>query len=275
MHKAGPEPEIEARGGQDSRRQNPSGVSRLGRLVAASPAMRQVLSRMAALAGSDLPILIEGGPGTGKSLAASTLCELSYWARFPRLEVDLSESGVPVEEGLAEIRSLARRGYGTLIFESVETLSSERQKLLVHLLDEILPVEHGGKLRLISTSRRELRAEVARGRFRADLYYRLRGALLRMPSFAERPEDLPLVLADAMQGSPFESFDGARRASDAGVAEPPRNLREYRRKQERALVLEALEGVRWNVSAAARGLGLSRVGLSKKMKVLGLVRPTA
>ncbi len=233
---------------------------RLGRMVAASPPMREVLSQLAALAGSDLPVLIEGGPGSGKSLAALTLCEFGMWARFPRLEIDLAAPGSPFDEGLFQIRALAQRGRGTLVIESVEILSPDRQRTLTHLLDEITPAESAIRVRVIATSRRELRTEVARGRFRADLYYRLRGALLRLPTAA---------------GGPTESgHRGGPEANDPNpTQEKPGDLREFRRRQERALVLEALEAVHWNVSAAARGLGLSRVGLSKKMKVLGLSRP--
>ena len=274
IRRGGPGPEIgEARDGRETWRAAAPGSVRLGRLVAVSQPMRQVLSQMAALAGSDLPILIEGGPGTGKTLAALTLCELGLWARFPRLEIDLAGPGSPFDEGIHEIRSFARRSRGTLVIESVEMLSSDRQRTLVHLLDEIAPVEHGTRLRLISTSRRELHAEVARGRFRADLYYRLRGALLRIPSFAERPEDLPLQFAQLTEETGRDGFARYEPSPAASAPDAPGDLREYRRRQERALVLEALEGVRWNVSAAARGLGLSRVGLSKKMKVLGLTRP--
>ena len=269
-----PGPEIgDPRDGREAWRSTAPGAVRLGRLIAISQPMRQVLSQMVALSGSDLPILIEGGPGTGKSLAALTLCELGSWARHPRLEIDLAGPGSPFDEGIHDIRALARRSRGTLILESVEMLSPDRQRVLVHLLDEIAASETGGRLRPISTSRRELRAEVARGRFRADLYYRLRGALLRIPSFAERPEDLPFFFAQVTDEIGRDAFARFEPSPAALAVEAPGNLREYRRRQERALVLEALEGVCWNVSAAARGLGLSRVGLSKKMKVLGLVRP--
>ncbi len=301
--------------------------ARLGRLVAVSQKMREVLSQLAALAASDLPVLIEGGPGAGKHLAAVTLCEIGAWSRFPSLEINLEGPGLLFDQELLEAGALARRSRGTLILKSVETLSSERQRTLVQLMDEIAPQETGTRLRVIATSGRELRAEVLRGRFRADLYYRLRGALLRIPSLAERSEDLPVLIAHFIQELGFESAGGrpatelcaeatrawsgcswsanirelkarlglwlvasgpegkptvlkealnmAPTSSDwRAVAERPSGLRDYRRREERALVMEALEGTRWNVSAAARSLGLSRVGLSKKMKVLGLARPS-
>ncbi len=303
--------------------------ARLGRLVASSQMMREVMSQLAALAATDLPVLIEGGPGTGKSLAALTLCEIGAWSRFPRFEVDFGNPGPLFDQQLPEIRALARRSRATLVLESVEVLSPDRQRSLVHLIDEIAPEEAAGaRLRVIATSRQELRAEVARGRFRADLYYRLRGALLRLPSLAERTEDLPVLIAQLAKELGFDSSEGrpmSELCAEAAkawigsswsgnvrelkgrlnrwietvgangkpgtfeeslgptlglelsdlpeVAERPGGLRDFRRREERALVVEALEGTRWNVSAAARGLGLSRVGLSKKMKVLGLVRP--
>jgi len=294
--------------------------ARLGRFVACSRAMREVLAQIAALAASDLPVLIEGGPGSGKSLAARTLCDLGAWDALPRLELDASVPAARFDEGLARVREAAYRGRSTLILESIEILSTDRQRAVVRLLDE-LAVGEGMRLRLVTTSRRELHAEVVRGRFRADLYYRLRGALLRIPSLAERPDDLPILIDDlakelgqrsgrgsveitrearvALLGHPWsgnvrelserleeaalQAQGGRIDAADltlpaAGVGPAPEgasDLKEYRRRQERALVLEALESVRWNVSAAARGLGISRVGLSKKMKVLGLMRPAS
>ncbi len=309
---------------------HPGEPARLGRLVASSQKMREVMSQLAALAVTDLPVLIEGGPGAGKRLAALTLSEIGAWSRLPHLEIDLGTPGPYFDQQLPEIRALARRSRGTLVLKSVEVLSPDRQRALVQLIDEIAPEEGGTRLRLIATSQRQLRAEVGRGRFRADLYYRLRGALVRLPGLAERPEDLPVLIAqlfkdlgfDPSCGRPLSDLcaeaakawsgnawsgnvgelkarltrwietvgpDGKPEALEVSerpapglqpsalrtVAESPSGLRDYRRREERALVVEALEGTRWNVSAAARGLGLSRVGLSKKMKVLGLVRPAS
>lgn len=91
-----------------------------------------------------------------------------------------------------------------------------------------------------------------------ELANALERALLRTPA---GQEILPEALALRAPAPPALTAGG----------EP--GLRSYRHEQERAIVLEALEAARWNVSAAARRLGLSRVGLSKKIKTLGLVRP--
>ena len=93
--------------------------------------------------------------------------------------------------------------------------------------------------------------------------------------------ELERTIAEAVERTPLggtispEALPERLRASAEPAAstsgEAP--LRDYRRDQERRMVLEALAARRWNVSATARDLGISRVGLTKKIKVLGLVRP--
>jgi DNA-binding NtrC family response regulator len=173
-------------------------------------------------------------------------------------------------------------------------------------------------VRILAASRNDLRAEARAGRFRSDLYYRLRGFLLRVPGLEARKEDLPVLVEQllARYGARYGKavagispaaldllrshlFEGNLRELEAeieravlrtpagqlllpdslpmssakqeGSLEIP--LRQYRRDQERAMVVETLADTHWNVSAAARRLGLSRVGLSKKIKTLGLRRP--
>ncbi len=290
--------------------------------------MREVFLQISALAVSDLPVLFEGGPGSGKSRAARCLHLLSGvgGSARPLYVVELGLESRRIEE--IAIRALraanhptdepgAPEGLGaTLLLEGVEALSCERQAVLLRVLDDVVGSDLSGGLRLISTSRRDLAAETTRGRFRADLYYRLRGAMVTLPSLAERREDISvladdlLLEASARRGLPFPGFHPEAKIAlrerawggnvrqlkseiEAALERAPLdsplgaqdfvslpldvqagNLRQLRRRQERALVLEALESVQWNVSAAARGLGLSRVGLSKKMKTLDLVRPT-
>lgn len=302
------------------------GVERTGGLVAQSAVMRDVLLQIVALATSDLPVLFEGGSGAGKSRAARALHLLSGGSvGRPLYVVDLSLEARKLEEvALRAQKSVANLGASanspeglgaTLLLEGVEALSWERQAVLLRVLDDVVGSDLGGGIRLISTSRRDLGAEVSRGRFRADLYYRLRGAKVRIPSLTERREDISLLADDLLveaadrRGLPFPGFhpeariamrerawggnvrqlqaeiEAALEVADLGAPLGAQyftsmsldlghgSLRQVRRGQERNLVLEALESVQWNVSAAARGLGISRVGLSKKMKTLGLVRP--
>lgn len=302
----------------------------------AGPATAGLLAQVERAAASDLPVLLEGESGVGKSLLVRALHALSPRAGRPLVTVparslaadgferDLfgelaGEASCPPGQGLA-----AQADGGILLLEEVEDLPAESQAKLVRFLDapllrpagagEARPVD----VRIVSTSRRELRGEVAAGRFRADLYYRLRGILLRVPSLRERREDLPAVAdyllrrvagrqgkrlagfrPDALALLAAQPFPGNLRELEAAVeravartpeggqvgleallpadpraAEPAgAGLRQLRREHEREMVAAALEARGWNVSAAARDLGISRVGLCKKIKVLGLARP--
>jgi len=304
------------------------------------PATAGLFEEVARAAATDLPVLIEGEPGTGKALLARTLHRLSQRAAGPfvaataralpgeRFERDLfgelaGDSPCPLgqRQGLA-----GRADGGTLLLDGVNELPAASQARLARFLDtgSLRPVGTGTlwgaravDVRIVAASRRELRAEVRAGRFRADLYYRLRGILLRVPALRERREDLTAIAAHLLeeaahrQGKRLAGFrpeavaallahplpgnlaeleaaieravertaEGA--AVESGIlfpgglptADPGGGLREFRRERQREMVIAALEARSWNVSAAARDLSLSRVGLCKKIKTFGLVRP--
>ncbi|HEY8022132.1 MAG TPA: sigma 54-interacting transcriptional regulator [Thermoanaerobaculia bacterium] len=309
-------------------------------LAGTSPAVRELRRQIEALAASDLPLLIEGEAGTGKGLVARVLHRAGPRAERPFIEVraarlrddqferelygcrpGASSGGADHREGLAG----AADG-GTLFLDEVGDLSPVAQAKLLRFLDSraILPLGAGRPLpvdlRIVASTRRDLHAEAHSGRFRTDLYFRLRGLLIRLPALRDRREDMkPLVESflarfAARHGRPVSTLDPealelllghpwegnvrelAHEIECAVLATAPgapimpaslsllpdlgelpcegrARLRAYRRDQERTMIVETLEGLRWNVSAAARRLGLSRVGLSKKIKILGLVRP--
>ncbi len=309
-----------------------------GDLVGGSPAMRELRQQIEQVAATDVTVLIEGESGSGKSLVAQVLHRLGRRAGRPFVRVDAGGLGEEffdselfgyrpgvfpeapeVREGLAGVAD-----GGTLFFDSVDRLPADSQGKLARFLDSRLVQPLGAAhprpidVRFLATSRIDLRAQVRAGRFRSDLYYRLRGFLLRVPSLRDRLEDLPAhvdhLLArygarygkaiagispaalEILLAHPFENnlreleneIEQAVLRTPSGRALSPESLpltaategggevklRQYRREQERSMVVEALEATHWNVSAAARRLGLSRVGLSKKIKTLGLRRPT-
>jgi DNA-binding NtrC family response regulator len=307
-------------------------------LMGSSPAMTELLRQIEEVAPTEITVLIEGEPGSGKSVVAQTLHRLGRRAGRPFVRVDAAGLGeeffdselfgyVPgvfpeapeVREGLAGVAD-----GGTLFFDGIDQLPADSQGKLARFLDSRLVQPLGAAhprpvdLRILAAGRLDLRSEVRAGRFRADLYYRLRGFLLQVPSLRDRREDLPVLVEQllARYGARYgktlagispaalelllaHPFEGNLReleseiehavlrtatgglllpeslplssANGQGGGDVP--LRQYRREQERAMVVEALEATRWNVSAAARRLGLSRVGLSKKIKTLGLRRP--
>jgi DNA-binding NtrC family response regulator len=309
-----------------------------GDLVGGSPAMRELRQQIEQVAATDVTVLIEGEPGSGKSLVAQVLHRLGRRAGRPFVRVDAAGLGEEffdselfgyrpgvfpeapeVREGLAGVAD-----GGTLFFDAVDRLPADSQGKLARFLDSRLVQPLGAAhprpidVRFLATSRIDLRSQVRAGRFRSDLYYRLRGFLLRVPSLRDRLEDLPAhvdhlltrygarygktiagispAALEILLAHPFENnlreleneIEQAVLRTPSGRALSPESLpltattegggevklRQYRREQERSMVVEALEATHWNVSAAARRLGLSRVGLSKKIKTLGLRRPT-
>lgn len=279
-----------------------------------SVAVRELWREVEAVAGTDLPVLLEGERGTGRALVARSIHRLS--GRSGRPLVTWSGAGGPG----ASLEALAQAAAGgTLVLPDLDRLSSADQRELLRFLDG---QGHPPALRVVALAARGLRHRVDRGPFSAPLYYRLRGVLVWVPSLGERREDLPRLvetvrrvveerlgrptsgfgreavdallahvwsgnlpeleraIAEAVERTPMggtigpqalpERLRAAEPAAGPGGEAP---LRDYRREQERRMVLEALTARGWNVSATARDLGISRVGLTKKIKVLGLVRP--
>jgi two-component system response regulator AtoC len=184
-------------------------------LVGASPPMVRLRERLARLAPSDLPVIVLGETGVGKELVARALHEASGRAEGPFV----AESCGAVSESLAESelfghvegaftgamgrhRGLFEQAHGgTLLLDEVGELSPRLQVRLLRVLQEgeVRPVGAEKSMpvdvRVIAATHRDLRAEVQAGRFREDLYYRLRGAELIVPPLRDRPGDLELLVA--------------------------------------------------------------------------------
>jgi transcriptional regulator with GAF, ATPase, and Fis domain len=177
-------------------------------------AQKGLLHDVAVLGKSDVRVLIEGETGTGKELVAETIHRMSGRSSGPFVVLDcasLSQS-LAASELFGHARGsftgalFDRRGLveaadgGTLFIDEVGELGSELQGHLLRVLQEGMIRRIGTSqyrridLRIVSATRRDLTAEVKRGTFRADLYYRLRGARIRIPPLRKRPEDIPLLI---------------------------------------------------------------------------------
>ncbi|MBI4408691.1 MAG: sigma-54-dependent Fis family transcriptional regulator [Gemmatimonadetes bacterium] len=184
-------------------------------LVGSSRTMREARELIRQVAPTDARVLITGESGTGKELAAAALHALSRRAAGPFVRVnsaaiprDLVESEMfGHERGAFTGATERRRGRfeladgGTLFLDEVADLSAEAQAKLLRVIEagkiervggqEPIPVD----VRVVAATNRDLRAEMAIGRFRDDLYYRLHVLPVHLPPLRERLEDVPELAA--------------------------------------------------------------------------------
>jgi len=212
-------------------------------IESASSAMRPVLEVLSRVAAHDVPVLLRGESGSGKSALARSLHAASPRRERPLVPVDCRELAA---EALRSGRSLAARieeALGsTLLLEEVGALPERLQAGLLSLL-EPSGAGRAAPVRVVATSERRLEDAVAAGEFRGDLLRRLAVVEVRVPPLRARREDV-LPLARAFLGaSGLRRGEGppalSPRAERALLAYPwPGNLRELRNAVERALVLE-------------------------------------
>ena len=233
-------------------------------LVGACDVFRAFVETLERVARSEATVLIRGGSGSGKGLAARALHLASPRSAAPFVAVDLSAlapSLVEAElfghvEGAFTGAHRARTGRlrkahgGTLVLDDIDTLPLEVQSKLVRVLQERIVEPVGSEegepvdLRLVVTTQRDLRAAVEEGRFRSDLYFRLAVVPLEVPPLCARLEDLPL-LVEALGARIAESRRVPNRSLSAAAHARlaahswPGNVRELENALERALVLAA------------------------------------
>lgn len=189
-----------------------------GRFLGCSPEVRALEETVRRIASSELPVLIEGETGTGKSLLARILHCSGSRAKHPFVTIfcPLLEKGTvetelfghrrgaftgAVSDRIGKVQAAER---GTIFLDEIGELPSEIQPKLLRLLHEKAyervgdPHEHVADVRVIAATNKDLAAEVRAGRFRLDLYERLRFAIVRIPSLRDRRSDIPLLLRQAL-----------------------------------------------------------------------------
>jgi len=228
-----------------------------GDILTRSPAMAEVLRTLQKVAAAQTPVLIEGESGVGKELLAQHLHRTS--PRAGRAFVDLNCAAVSTslleselfghEKGAFTGASGEKPGLvevadgGTLFLDEVGEMSPELQAKFLRVLDSGTFYRVGATrkrradFRLVAATNRDLAEEVAAGRFRKDLYYRVRGVRVQVPPLRQRPEDVPLLVELFARGLP-----GPRRFSPAALDvlaryDWPGNVRELRFAVERAGLL--------------------------------------
>ncbi|MBK6517570.1 MAG: sigma 54-dependent Fis family transcriptional regulator [Polyangiaceae bacterium] len=192
-----------------------SGASSYRGLVGTSQPMRRLYAMLERLEGSLATVLVQGESGVGKELVARALHEGSRVAAGPF--IPLNCGALPRETLTSELfghkrgaftgATDARRGAfesadgGTLFLDEIGELPLEVQPTLLRALElgEIRPLgdDHAKRVRvrLVAATNRDLEAEVAAGRFRQDLFFRLAVVRLKVPPLRERPEDIEALAA--------------------------------------------------------------------------------
>jgi DNA-binding NtrC family response regulator len=189
-------------------------AERKGAIIGESLKIREVFHLIDKVASTDATVLIEGESGTGKELVARRLHEVSPRAGKRMLSVNcgalpetLLESELfGYEKGAFTGASAAKEGIfkaadrGTLFLDEVGEMPPPLQVKLLRVLQDKEVLTVGGRqtipvdVRIIAATNKDLKAEVAAGRFRDDLYYRINVFTLPMPPLRERREDIPLLL---------------------------------------------------------------------------------
>ena len=183
-------------------------------LIGNSPPMRHLITRMRQIAPSKIPVLITGESGTGKELVAKAIHSISKRSKkqfVPLNCAGLSES-ILEDELFGHVRGAFtgadkdRQGRfeyansGTLFLDEVGDMPLNMQAKLLRVLESGEVVRLGSNetrhvdVRLISATNRELDPLVKEGGFREDLYFRIKGVELKLPTLRERREDIPMLV---------------------------------------------------------------------------------
>lgn len=235
---------------------------RFGQLLGHSASMLEIYELIESVAGSDANILISGDSGTGKELAAAAVHFNSHRREHPFIKVScaslsetLLESELFGHEKGAFTGALHRKTgrfeqahRGTLFLDEIGDISETVQVKLLRVLQEREFERVGGNdtihvdVRIVCASLHDLQQRVERGTFREDLYYRINTVQVRMPSLAERQDDIRL-LADHFR----ELHCNRLRKEVSGFREEayralevyswPGNVRELKNVVERAVLL--------------------------------------
>ena len=271
---------------------------RFGDLLGASRKMRQLFADLERIAPAPLSVLIEGETGTGKDVVAESIHRASPRAEGPYVVFDCSAVAPTLveselfghERGAFTGATSARAGVfeeadgGTLFLDEIGELPKELQPKLLRALEKREIKRLGGRaplsvdVRVLAATNRNLAAEVARGNFRQDLYYRIAAARVSVPPLRERLDDIPLLVEHFLQ---LEQHTLAMNHIPAQVWEMfsahrwPGNVRELRNAVQRLVIAPELSLHAQDHSDAAAAATAASEELTKAIEPLRVARRDA
>jgi DNA-binding NtrC family response regulator len=246
----------------------PSESSEFGQALGPSLAMRTVFGMLEHIAPTDAPVLLEGETGTGKDVLARSIHDKSRHKDAPFVVVDcgavsynLIESELFGHERGAFTGAVSMRagafetaGRGTVFLDEVGELPMDVQPKLLRVLESGEFRRVGGnknmraEARIVAATKRNLKEEVERGKFREDLYFRLAVVPITVPPLRQRREDVPVLvehfIAVAKKRDPAAAAITLGKDTLAALVahDWPGNVRELRNVLDRAIYIATASG---------------------------------
>jgi len=235
-------------------------------MIGESKALGQIREMIEKVAPSDARVLITGGNGAGKEGVARMLHEKSQRAQGPFIEVNCA--AIPGELIESELFGHIKGSFtsaikdrkgrfeladgGTLFLDEIGDMSLAAQAKVLRALQESRITPVGGdkditvNVRVIAATNKDVKKEIAEGRFREDLYHRLSVIPIHVPSLSERAEDIPLLAEHFIVLVCTEQGIAPKKIADKAVKELQKlpwtgNIRELRNVIERLVILSGKE----------------------------------
>ncbi|WP_298906548.1 response regulator [uncultured Aliiroseovarius sp.] len=221
-------------------------------LVGHSPAMQELYRLVARVLNVDLPVLITGESGVGKSLIARALHDFSDRGSAPFIVASPDDLSHP--DAVSTLLSRARDG--VILFDGIQDLDDVAQGRLARVLDAVTD----NNTRVLSISQGDLGHAASDGRFRSDLYYRLAGIVIPVPPLRDRIEDIVGLAEHFLSRAAQDGLPKRHLPEEAAAilrAYPwPGNVREL----ENLISRLAVTGVDDNISASEVEVALGAAG---------------
>ncbi len=237
-------------------------VSKNYEMIGESEPINRIKLMIEKVAQTEARVLITGSNGTGKELVAHQLHEKSQRANFPLIEVNCA--AIPSELIESELFGHVKGAFtsaikdragkfeaadkGTIFLDEIGDMSLSAQAKVLRALQENMITRVGADkdikvdVRVIAATNKDLKKEIAEGRFREDLYHRLAVILINVPSLNERREDIPLLISHFAQKIASEQGNAVKHFSKEAVKllqeyDWTGNIRELRNVVERLIIL--------------------------------------
>ncbi len=237
-------------------------VSKNYEMIGNSDAINHIKTMIDKVAKTEARVLITGANGTGKELVAHQLHEHSERANYPLIEVNCA--AIPSELIESELFGHVKGAFtsavkdragkfeaadgGTIFLDEIGDMSMSAQAKVLRALQESMITRVGAEkdikvnVRVLAATNKDLKIEIAEGRFREDLYHRLAVILIKVPLLNDRRDDIPILISHFAEKIATEQGNAIKSFSDDAIKllqdyDWTGNIRELRNVVERLIIL--------------------------------------